>query len=144
MKDVALSVVIRVEGEGALCTYTPRGVGVGTCGGQWDRQSILGDASLRTAMREVVENGEVPLVLDPTRSEAADLPLCFIDYLMVEDREQLRIVAKPEAWGDACQLVGFYATLCGVARGESGDLLAAHFLNWSSLSRCPNTSLILQ
>lgn len=109
----------------------PLGLRVGEGSAGWKGNTLLTDDKRRGAIAELVEQGEISLYLNPNCEGAVDLPLCFVDYSMIETKGGgRRISVDPGAWSDACRLVGMHAVLSGVGKGLEADSLEEQFAAW--------------
>jgi hypothetical protein len=86
---------------------------------------------MRRVGARLVEQGELPLYLDPDSEGADELPLCLVDYSMVEMKGVGRVVSvKPEAWSDACRIVAMHAVVFGVGEGVVAEDLEGQCGAW--------------
>lgn len=109
----------------------PPGVRAGEGLAGWPRGTFLADQQMRRAGGRLVEHGELPLYLDPDSDGADELPLCLVDYAMVERKGAGRSVSvEPGAWNDACRLVGMHAVVFGVGEGVDAVELERQCAAW--------------
>jgi len=119
------------ECEGDIVVTVPPEISPGRGKAGWKAGILLSDEGWRRTGAKLVETGEIALYLDPSSKEANDLPLCLIDYSMVErDGGGRRIVVDPGGWSDACRLVGMHAVLFGLGEGVGDDLLESQYMKW--------------
>jgi hypothetical protein len=107
-------------------------VGGGKCG--WRAEDILGDERRRGVIASAVENGELALLLDPRDPNAIAVPLCFVDYTMLQCGSGQAVVGTDaEGWASACRLVGMHSVLAGIARGLDWSTLETQRGRWVNL-----------
>lgn len=109
----------------------PPATQIGQGRGGWETGFFLRSAQAREVGARLVEGGELPLLLDPEDEGAGDLPLCFVDYAMVERRGAApRLSVDPGGWSDACRLVGMHAVVFGVGGGLEDGKLERQYAAW--------------
>jgi hypothetical protein len=120
------------ESEVGVNVTVPLGLAPGRGKAGWKAGIFLSDEAGRRVGAKLVEMGEIALYLDPSSKEADDLPLCLIDYSMVERGGCGRkIVVDPGGWNDACRLVGMHAVLFGLGEGVDDAALEHQYMEWA-------------
>jgi len=120
--------------NGMGAARVPLGTPVGGGKGSWEVEDILRDESLRRTMSEAVERGELPLYLDTSHRSVVAVPLCFVDYSMLETSHgQIFIEVAEESWRGACKVAGMHAALAGVGRGVDWQDIENQYNNWINL-----------
>lgn len=127
------------DDEGCLRAIGTTGVSPGEGRAGWEAGTFLRDHRMRGEGARLVEQGELPLLLAPDSPGAEELPLCFVDYSLLERGGGVGCVSVEHgAWNDACRLVGMHAVLFGVGQGLNADDIEKQYMAWARWGLSPD------